>query len=91
MPYSHTSSGKIGCITQRLDQYSSTATGCEFEMAAINSDPSCFELSDDGTNESVSSAADHGPVLSLLTQLKQAPVAAANINYNYKHYKIKHY
>ena len=44
-------SGKVGCVTQRLDQYSSTGTGRECEMAAITSDLSCFELSDNGTNE----------------------------------------
>ena len=68
-------------------------------MAAITSDPLCFELSDDGTNEPESDvpctnaaiAADHRSVPSLLTQLKQAPVAAAKIYMYYKHYKIKHY
>ena len=49
-------------------------------MAAITSDPSCFELSDDGTNKpesdvsctslSAAVAADHGSVPSLLTRLQ---------------------
>ena len=67
-------------------------------MAAITSDPLCFELSDDGTNEpesdvsciSAAIAADHR-LSSLLTQLKQAPFAAGTLYMYYKHYKIKHY
>ena len=64
-------------------------------MAAVTSNPSRFELSDDGANEPESdvsctslsaavAAADH-----LLTRLQQAPVAAANIIINIV--KIKHY
>ena len=41
MPYSHTHFWKSTL-------HSSTD---EFEMAAITSDPPCFEMSDDGTNE----------------------------------------
>ena len=78
-------SGRVGCVAQ-------PGTGRVFEMAAITSDPICFELSDDGTNKPESdvsctslrvllfSAPDHGSVPSLLvTQLQQAPVAIASI------------
>ena len=50
-------------------------------MTVITSDPSCFELSDDGTNEpesDVSCTSAAVAVPSLLTRLKQSPVAAAN-------------
>ena len=62
--------------------YYEYATVGEFKMAAV-SDP---ELSDDGTDEpepdvpctSAAVAVDHESVPSLLTRLKQAPVAAVN-------------